>query len=110
MDTKVWSIVSSPCSSGFPRLSWLTFNTSLVHAIVLNAIFVLQHYLFFYTDLNMSLLGTLSAVLSCRAASVVTFIVEFPIANVEMTFFHFVRLQFQEFVQSVDKESYFSWR
>ena len=74
-------------------LSRLTFNAYLVHPIILDALNGSQRDTIYYTDMTFVPYIIGSVVLSYGAAGVVSTLVEFPVANVEMAVFKLLGLQ-----------------
>ena len=74
-------------------LSRLTFNAYLVHPIILDAMNGSQRDTIYYTDITFVPYIIGSVVLSYGAAGIVSALIEFPVANVEMAFFKLLGLQ-----------------
>ena len=74
-------------------LSRLTFNAYLVHPIILDVLDGSQRDTIYYTDITFVPYIIGSVVLSYGAAAVVSTLVEFPVANVEMAVFKLLGVQ-----------------
>ena len=88
-------------------LSRLTYNAYLVHPIILDVITGSQRDTLYYTDITIVPYIIGSVVLSYGAAGVVSVLVEFPFANVEMAVFKVLGMQLRESTRRVkmDKEA-----
>ena len=82
-------------------LSRLTFNAYLTHPIVMIAIFGSERDTMYYTDITMAVYIVACVVLSYGAAGVVSIVVEFPVANVEMAVFKVLGVQLRESTRRV---------
>ena len=82
-------------------LSRLTFNTYLVHEIVLTVIFGNLRDPVHYTDITLAVFGVAAVVLSYGVAGVVAAFVEFPLANIEIIVFKLLGLGGRESARQV---------
>lgn len=83
-------------------LSRLCYNAYLVHPIVLSIIFGSHRKTVYYEDYSMALYAVGIIVLSFGTAAVVTVFVEFPLANLEMTFFKLIGVGGRESSRQVE--------
>ena len=73
-------------------LSRISYNAYLVHPLILTVIFGSERKVIYYEDYNLAVYAVGITVLSYGAAAVVSTFVEFPIGNLEQTFFKLVGL------------------
>ena len=85
-------------------LSRLTFNAYLVHPIILDVLDGSQRDAIYYTDITFVPYIIGSVVLSYGAAAVVSVLVEFPVANVEMAVFKLLGVRLRESATQAKRE------
>ena len=84
-------------------LSRVSYNAYLVHPLILTVIFGSERKVLYYEDYNLAIYAVGVIVLSYGAAAAVSIFVEFPIGNLEQTFFKLVGLGRRESARTGDE-------